>query len=123
MEAAPVKRRFRYIDDPIVIEDEAPRIPAKKVKLRVVDKPRVRDSESVISEIKALKVDDLDTGKKKTKKQKAKEIHVKGDKSRRKPALHLDLDLNASQRGERDPRDRIRNAHGIGIHVVNSSLK
>ena len=87
MEAAPVKRRFRYIDDPIVIEDEAPRIPAKKVKLRVVDKPRVRDSESVISEIKALKVDDLDTGKKKTKKQKAKEIHVKGDKSRRKPRV------------------------------------
>ena len=92
-----VKRRFRYIDDPIIIEDKVPITqmnpnlnpnPKKKVKLRIVDKPRVI-SESFIDEVKELKqtqapaqTEAPEPKKKKTKKQKAKEIQIKGEKSK-----------------------------------------
>ena len=92
-----VKRRFRYIDDPIIIEDNVPITqmnpnlnpnPKKKVKLRIVDKPRVI-SESFIDEVKELKqtqapaqTEAPEPKKKKTKKQKAKEIQIKGEKSK-----------------------------------------
>jgi hypothetical protein len=96
-----VKRRFRYIDDPIIIEDKVPITqmnpnlnPKKKVKLRIVDKPRVI-SESFIDEVKELnqaqtqaqapaqaQTEAPEPKKKKTKKQKAKEIQIKGEKSK-----------------------------------------
>jgi hypothetical protein len=102
-----VKRRFRYIDDPIIIEDKVPITqmnpnpnPKKKVKLRILDKPRVI-SESFIDEVKELnqaqapaqaqaqapaqapaQAQAPEPKKKKTKKQKAKEIQIKGEKSK-----------------------------------------
>jgi hypothetical protein len=74
-----VKRRFRYIDAPIIIGDNVPITPKKKVKLRILDKPRI--TESFINEVKELKQVD-EPKKKKTKKQKAKEIQIKGEKSK-----------------------------------------
>ena len=96
-----IKRKFRYIDNPIIVEDDVDvpgikvpvakvpvaKVPVAKVpvkrKFRYIDKPRI--SESLIDEVKELKqvVDEESIKKKKTKKQKAKEIQVKGDKSRR----------------------------------------
>ena len=80
-----VKRRFRYIDAPIIIGDNVPITPItpkKKVKLRILDKPRVI-AESFIDEVKELKQVEADEPKKKkTKKQKAKEIQIKGEKTK-----------------------------------------
>jgi hypothetical protein len=75
-----VKRRFRYIDAPIIIGDNVPITPKKKVKLRVLDKPRI--TESFIDEVKELKQVEVNEPKKKTKKQKAKEIQIKGEKTK-----------------------------------------
>ena len=73
-----VKRRFRYIDAPIIIKDNVPITPKKKVKLRILDKQRI--TESFMNEVKELK--QLPEPKKKTKKQKAKEFQIKGEKSK-----------------------------------------
>ena len=91
-----IKRKFRYIDNPIIAQDDVEvsdikvpdikvpdiKVPVKR-RFRYIDKPRI--SESLIDEVKELnQIEDEESNKKKkTKKQKAKEIQVKGEKTRR----------------------------------------